>query len=37
MVTKTTLGSFDITFRTTGGTTTEQPIFNFTVIKGTDS
>jgi hypothetical protein len=37
MVTKTTLGSFDITFRTTGGTTTEQPIFNFTVIKGSDS
>lgn len=37
MVTKTTLGSFDITFRTTGGTTTEQPIFNFVVIKGTDS
>ncbi len=37
MVTKTVLGSFDITFRTTGGTTTEQPIFNFTVIKGTDS
>jgi hypothetical protein len=37
MVTKTTLGSFDITFRTTGGTTTEQPTFNFTVIKGTDS
>jgi hypothetical protein len=37
MVTKTTLGSFDITFRTTGGTTTEQPIFNFAVIKGTDS
>jgi hypothetical protein len=37
MVTKTVLGSFDITFRTTGGTTTEQPIFNFTVIKGVDS
>jgi hypothetical protein len=37
MVTKTTLGSFDITFRTTGGTTTEQPIFNFAVIKGVDS
>jgi hypothetical protein len=37
MVTKTVLGSFDITFRTTGGTTTEQPTFNFTVIKGTDS
>ena len=37
MVTKTVLGSFDITFRTTGGTTTEQPTFNFTVIKGVDS
>ena len=37
MVTKTVLGSFDITFRTTGGTTTEQPIFNFAVIKGVDS
>jgi len=37
MVTKTALGSFDITFRTTGGTTTEQPIFNFAVIKGVDS
>jgi len=37
MVTKTTLGSFNITFRTTGGTTTEQPIFNFAVIKGVDS
>jgi hypothetical protein len=28
-----TNGSFDITFRTTGGTTTEQPAFNFAVTK----
>ncbi len=27
-------GSFRITFFTTAGTTTEQPVFNFTVIKG---
>lgn len=26
--------SFSITFATTGGTTTEQPVFNFAVIKG---
>jgi hypothetical protein len=26
-------GSFNITFRTTGGTTTETPVFNFAVIK----
>lgn len=26
-------GSFEITFRTTGGTTVEQPVFNFAVIK----
>jgi hypothetical protein len=26
-------GSFELTFRTTGGTTTEQPVFNFSVIK----
>ena len=32
-VTATTAGSFDITFATTGGTTTEQPVFNFAVIK----
>jgi hypothetical protein len=30
-------GSFDITFNTTGGTTTEQPVFNFTVLKGATS
>lgn len=26
-------GSFDVTFRTTGGTTTEQPVFNFAILK----
>lgn len=30
-------GSFKITFFTTGGTTTEQPVFNFAVIKGAAS
>jgi hypothetical protein len=34
MVTAVGSGSFNITFRTTGGTTTEQPVFNFAVIKG---
>lgn len=33
-VTAVSAGSFDITFATTGGTTTEQPVFNFAVIKG---
>lgn len=32
-VTAVGAGSFRITFRTTGGTTTEQPVFNFSVIK----
>lgn len=32
-VTAVGAGSFDITFATTGGTTTEQPVFNFSVIK----
>jgi len=32
-VTAVAAGSFDITFNTTGGTTTEQPVFNFAVIK----
>ena len=27
-------GSFEITFNTKSGTTTEQPVFNFTVMKG---
>lgn len=30
-------GSFQITFFTTGGTTTEQPVINFAVIKGAAS
>lgn len=33
-VTNVAAGSFKITFFTTGGTTTEQPVFNFAVIKG---
>lgn len=32
-VTAVAAGSFRITFNTTGGTTTEQPVFNFAVIK----
>lgn len=32
-VTAVAAGSFRVTFRTTGGTTTEQPVFNFSVIK----
>ena len=34
MVTAVAAGSFNITFRTTGGTTAETPVFNFAVIKG---
>jgi hypothetical protein len=34
MVTAVAAGSFNITFRTTGGSTTETPIFSFAVIKG---
>jgi hypothetical protein len=33
-VTNVAAGSFQITFATTGGTTTEQPVFNFSVMKG---
>lgn len=33
-VTAVVAGSFNITFWTTGGTTTEQPVFNFNIIKG---
>lgn len=36
-VTAVAAGSFRITYRTTGGTTTEQPVFNFVVIKGAAS
>ena len=32
-VTRVAAGSFRISFATTGGTTTEQPVFNFAVIK----
>lgn len=32
-VTNVAAGSFRITYATTGGTTTEQPVFNFSVIK----
>ena len=33
-VTAVAAGSFRISFATSGGTTTEQPVFNFAVIKG---
>ena len=33
LVTNIAAGSFSVTFATTGGTTTEQPVFNFAVIK----
>jgi hypothetical protein len=33
MVTAVAAGSFNISFRTTGGATTETPVFNFAVIK----
>lgn len=33
LVTNVAAGSFQITFATTGGTTTEQPVFSFAVIK----
>jgi hypothetical protein len=33
LVTAVAAGSFNLTFFTTGGTTTEQPVFNFAVIK----
>jgi hypothetical protein len=36
-VTNVSVGSFRITFFTTGGTTTEQPLFHFNVIKGANS
>lgn len=34
MVTAVASGSFNITFRTTGGTATDAPVINFAVIKG---
>lgn len=36
-VTNVAAGSFKISFKTTSGTTTEQPVFNFTVIKAVTS
>lgn len=36
-VTAVAAGSFRITFLTSGGTTTEQPVFNFAVIRGASS
>ena len=36
-VTNVASGSFRITFATTGGTTTEQPVFNFAIIKAVTS
>lgn len=33
-VSRVAAGAFDITFNTKSGTTTEQPVFNFVVIKG---
>lgn len=37
LVTAVSAGSFVLTYATTGGTTTEQPVFNFTVEKGVTS
>jgi len=37
LITAVAAGSFQVTFFTTGGTTVEQPIFNFAVIKGVAS
>ncbi|MFM2134417.1 MAG: hypothetical protein RL156_1698 [Bacteroidota bacterium] len=36
-ITAVSAGSFRVSFRTTGGTTTEQPVFNFSVIKAVTS
>ena len=33
-VTAVAAGSFQVTFATTGGTTTEQPVFNFAILRG---
>lgn len=37
MITAVSAGSFRVTYYTTGGTTTEQPVFSFAVIKGSVS
>jgi len=36
-VTNVAAGSFQISFRTTGGTTTEQPVFNFAILSAVNS
>lgn len=36
-ITAVAAGSFRVTFSTTGGTTTEQPVFNFVLFKGVTS
>lgn len=36
-VTNTTTSAFSITFFTTGGTTTEQPVFKFNILRGQNS
>lgn len=36
-ITNVAAGSFKVTFFTTGGTTTEQPVFNFAIVKGSAS
>lgn len=36
-VTAVAIGSFNVTFNTTGGTSSDAPVFNFTVIKGVTS
>lgn len=36
-VTAVAAGSFELTFATTGGTTTEQPVFHFDVLKGANN
>ena len=36
-VTATTAGTFNITFYTTGGVASDTPVFNFTVIKGSNN
>jgi hypothetical protein len=37
LIAKAGAGSFTINFATTGGTTTEQPVINFAIIKGANS
>jgi hypothetical protein len=37
LVTAVAAGSFNITFRTTGGTATDAPVINFSVIKAVTS